>query len=435
MNARVNPASSPPAWVVLPFFLVAPAGILVAGALVAVSGSDLAVALNRPENIAAVHAIVLGWASTTIMGALYQLGAAVFGSAPPHPFLVRLQLGLHVLGVTTFLIAIHEWARTWMVAGAGCLVASFGLFVATQGMAIVRGSGRGLARDYGIVAMGFLVLVAAVGVAFTTGLRWGWWGITDGRLAAHAHLGAIGWVGLLVMGVSYQLVPMFNVVSGTHPRFGRLALGLTAGSLLVFAAAMWTDPPVGMRLGLATCVAAGPALWSVDQLRLIRARSRRKLDIQGLGTLTSVVMLWLTMATGVGLVATGAGRGGDEPLRWIIVYGVFGLFGFPGAALIGNSYKIVPFLVWYHRYRPLVGRQRVPTLADIYSERLARTVLSLFVVATFALVAGVIVGEGGMVTAGGLLIMTTGALHGVGLLQTLLPKASTRLMSASEVTR
>ena len=30
----------------------------------------------------------------------------------------------------------------------------------------------------------------------------------------------------------------------------------------------------------------------------------------------------------------------------------------------------MPFLVWYHRYSPQIGRCKVPSLSDLYSERL-----------------------------------------------------------------
>jgi hypothetical protein len=31
----------------------------------------------------------------------------------------------------------------------------------------------------------------------------------------------------------------------------------------------------------------------------------------------------------------------------------------------GHLYKIVPFLVWYQRFSPLIGKQKVPMLADM----------------------------------------------------------------------
>jgi hypothetical protein len=41
------------------------------------------------------------------------------------------------------------------------------------------------------------------------------------------------------------------------------------------------------------------------------------------------------------------------------------LLGFITFLIIGHLYKIVPFLVWYQRFSPLVGKQKVPMLADM----------------------------------------------------------------------
>ncbi len=36
--------------------------------------------------------------------------------------------------------------------------------------------------------------------------------------------------------------------------------------------------------------------------------------------------------------------------------------------ITGHLYKIVPFLVWYQRFSPLIGKQKVPMLADMVPE-------------------------------------------------------------------
>lgn len=40
-------------------------------------------------------------------------------------------------------------------------------------------------------------------------------------------------------------------------------------------------------------------------------------------------------------------------------------FGFFAFAVTGHVYKIIPFLVWFERFSPLVGKQKVPMLADM----------------------------------------------------------------------
>ncbi|MFA6684990.1 MAG: hypothetical protein WCS26_06985, partial [Arcobacteraceae bacterium] len=41
------------------------------------------------------------------------------------------------------------------------------------------------------------------------------------------------------------------------------------------------------------------------------------------------------------------------------------MFGMIAPMILGHLYKIVPFLVWFERFSPLVGKQKVPMLADM----------------------------------------------------------------------
>ena len=57
--------------------------------------------------------------------------------------------------------------------------------------------------------------------------------------------------------------------------------------------------------------------------------------------------------------------------------------------IAGHYYKIVPFLVWYHRFGPLVGTRKVPKVSELYSERIATLDAALLVAGCIALGAGV----------------------------------------------
>jgi hypothetical protein len=44
-------------------------------------------------------------------------------------------------------------------------------------------------------------------------------------------------------------------------------------------------------------------------------------------------------------------------------------FGFFAFVVTGHVYKIIPFVVWFERFSPLVGKQRVPMLADMVPKK------------------------------------------------------------------
>jgi hypothetical protein len=58
---------------------------------------------------------------------------------------------------------------------------------------------------------------------------------------------------------------------------------------------------------------------------------------------------------------------------------------------VGHIYKILPFLVWYQRFSPLVGKTKVPMLNDMVKEKVADmqfwTTLLGFLVSTISIIA------------------------------------------------
>ncbi|MBK6529293.1 MAG: hypothetical protein IPF99_06795 [Deltaproteobacteria bacterium] len=50
---------------------------------------------------------------------------------------------------------------------------------------------------------------------------------------------------------------------------------------------------------------------------------------------------------------------------FVVVLGALTLF------VAGHYYKIIPFLVWNHRYGPLLGKRKVPKVSELFSERVA----------------------------------------------------------------
>jgi hypothetical protein len=275
-------------------------------------------------------------------------------------------------------------------------------------------------------ALAFLLATLLLGLTWLGTLQHLWFPITMGALSAHAHLGLVGWLAMMVMGVSYQLTPMFSVIHGERPRFAWAALALTVATLAAFASVLPFNPGAGVRIGLAVALAAGPALWLADMWRLLVHRSRRRLDVHGRAQFASLAALALTIVTGIAAASGTPWTPGDEPARWLLAYGSLGVLGFAGTAVVGNSYKIVPFLVWVHRYRSRAGRVPVPLVEDLVNSRLAHATLFLLAAGAVVIAGGALVGSLPVVRAGGGSIAAAGIAQFTGLLGTLRPARLTR---------
>jgi hypothetical protein len=180
---------------------------------------------------------------------------------------------------------------------------------------------------------------------------------------AHAHLGLIGWVGMLIAAISWQVVPMFYLapeVPGWAQRAVKARVAVSvAGLLLVYVLGL----PVKL-VGLAALPGAY-AVWILNPWMVavtLRNRRRRRAD-------ASVWFWWLSLAASplcfVGAVAAFM----LDVAQISVVYGLLALWGWAGALVHGMLTRIVPFLVWFHRCAPLVGLVKVPSARELYPDR------------------------------------------------------------------
>jgi hypothetical protein len=343
--------------------------------------------------IATTHLFVLGWICSVVMGAMYQLVPVALETKLYSEKLARWQFVFHVVGFIGMVWMFRVWNMK-QVGHFGCVFATgVGLFVyniartlrrvpkwnvtataitaalcwisltVTAGIFIAIGkcsyeSTEGLATEEGVRSLvGGLRSLAGIMSHFDA----------LSAMHAHAHLGGVGFFTMLIVGVSYKLIPMFTLSEVQSRRRAALSVGLLnmglAGS---FVTILLRSP---WKLAFALIVVAALAIYSRELTAILRARKRRTLDWGIKYFLTAVTLLLPTSALAVVLSWPGLPL---NPFTGQLenVYGFLGLIGVVSFAIIGMLYKIIPFLVWFGRYSQHVGRVQVPALADMYSQRL-----------------------------------------------------------------
>lgn len=94
------------------------------------------------------------------------------------------------------------------------------------------------------------------------------------------------------------------------------------------------------------------------------------------------------------------------------LYGFLAVFGLISTAVLGMLFKILPFLVWYGTYSRHIGRVRVPTFADMYSDRLICGGGTAHIVAVVVITVGILLSDASVVRWGGVVFAVSTILHG-----------------------
>ncbi|MBS0330642.1 MAG: hypothetical protein JSR30_12365, partial [Proteobacteria bacterium] len=295
-QAGLSFEQAPPFSLPLQFFLSAPLFLLAAALLVVMDPASLA-SRWTPQALALTHALTLGFLAMAMLGALMQMLPVVAGSPLPRPRAVAwLTQGPLALGTLSLMAGFLSTESIAFGIAIVLLVISFAVFLAAAAVSLVRATSN-------VTVWGMRLAVLSLGLTFMLGLvlalmRAGVW-IPPARaaaLAAHPAFGLLGWVLLLVVGVAFQVVPMFQITPPYPPQLGRwLTPGLFV-LLLIHAAAPILPSRVAtlVEAGLA----AGILLFAVTTLRLQTRRRRKLPDVTldfwrlGMASLIASVTVW-----------------------------------------------------------------------------------------------------------------------------------------------
>jgi hypothetical protein len=397
---------APPFGVPLQFFLTAPWFAVAAGLVLAWQGPDMLATRWAPASLAAAHLLGLGSLGLLMCGALFQIVPVLAGvPVPGAAWVSRIVLACWAAGAAGLAGGFLVGDDRLLVGSAGLLTVAILAFAAAVGWAL-RGS-----RAVPETVLGMKLSLVALVVALVLG------GILLAALVNRAGLLAfpawvdmhlswalLGWCGLLLVGVGFQLVPLFHVTPPYPAWFRRHAPAAILLSLLGISLGHWLDDSLlrfaAELLGLGT-MQAFAVLTVLRQLQRQRALWDVTLSFWwlGLGCLTAAVLAWLL--------------GADQ-----VVVGGLVLAGTGIAIPMGMLYKIVPFLAWLH----LQGRQlatgridvRLPHVRAFVPERRGQLQLALLALA-MALLLGAMLGLEDLAEAAGLAFAASVVLFWVNL--------------------
>jgi hypothetical protein len=233
------------------------------------------------------------------------------------------------------------------------------------GIALVRTPAEGptlLALRIAVAGLGITVLLGVVLAMGLAGSRdWPLIQITQ----VHAAWGLGGWALMLVMGVSYYVVPMFQITP-SYPR----PVARTLPPMLGLILAIWSlQLAGGEQHWQALVFSSGLAVAAVFAATTLRLQSQRRRKVSDPTLLffrfamAALILLFVSGLAAQGLPALGDDR---RMALWMGVLAVPGVFV---SVICGMLYKIVPFLNWLHLQREGGLTMPPPNMRQMISEK------------------------------------------------------------------
>lgn len=309
-----------------------------------------------------VHLFLVGFVIFIIVGAMAQLIPVVLEIGHYHVELFYVIFPFLVLGLV-FLLSGFIADPTMLPYGGVLLLLAFGLYLFNLLMTLKEVKKLTLVVKSVAVANAFL----AIGLIFGLLMALNYAGIIVidmfAFLKAHVYLLICGYITLTVMGISLVLVPMFGLSHGFNDQSIVLSIYLLATSIVIVVVASIFELSFFEYFGYFITVVA--YVLYVYQIAIIyKNRARKESDIWAKSMIFAFVMLVISLGFIVAYFI-------KPNQAYLLVSGFLFFVGFLGFIITAHLYKIVPFLVWFHRFSPLVGKQKVPMMADMVPKKSA----------------------------------------------------------------
>ena len=341
-------AHLPPRVLPLLYFALAHAALALAFAAIARDPLGVAGFFYHPRMLGIVHLVTLGWITASILGSLYLVGPIALRVNFPARWPDYTAFALVLIGIVG--MVAHFWIEEY--GGMAWSAGTVGSGILLAGVRVIPRL-RSSAAQPAVLAHVVLAFVNIAGAA-TMGVLLGIEkvhhflpGYVLDNVYAHAHLAAIGWAVMMVVGVAYRLLPM--VLPAEMPQ-GR---GLWASALLLETGAAGLFVTLMLRSRVmaifALVVVAGLGAFLRQVLWMLRRPRPRPPAIKTpdpaiLHAGAAFASLAVACALGVWLAVASTS---PRTPRIAVAYGVFGLVGFLAQMVVAMEGRLLPLFAWY----------------------------------------------------------------------------------------
>jgi len=350
---------APPFKLIAPFFIIGSFFYLIASFFIfSFSVDDFF--FQNPSVLAFTHLFLLGFVMMVIFGAMAQLVPVVLEVGHFGVELFYAIWPLLLVG-TSLMVFGFLYSSALLPYGGVVVLISMMIFVGEIFLTMFKVKKFNLVMVSVFLANMFLFFGIIVGLVIALTYA----GTLDfdivSLLRAHVYLVVGGYIFITVMGLSVVLVPMFTLSHSFSQKPLEISIGLMSIGVLSVVVSSFVNIVFFEYVGyFLSAVSLGFYFYMI--YIIYATRPRKENDVYAISLFFSYISMLVSAGLAIAYLATSK----HELLLacgWLFFYGFFAFL------ITGHIYKIVPFLVWFERFSPLVGKQKVPMLADMVPQR------------------------------------------------------------------
>jgi len=311
---------------------------------------------------------VVGWAHLFLLGFVMMV---IFG-AMAQLIPVALEVGHHnvdlykyiflLLALGSSLMVVGFWFLPWLLPYGGFLVLVSMLLFLYETFATLKKTTTSTLTVKCVKAGNiFLTIAIAIGFLMALAISVGFNLDFNKLLPIHIVLVLVGYVTITVIGMSMILLPMFGLAHGYDDSDVNLSFKILVVSIVLFSLSELFGLHYFSKIFIIGMIGA-VGLYLRQLITLYNIRARKIHDIW----YKHIYVAFISLALVVVYIVFWLLLGSDAILKSAVWLFLVGFFVF---VINGHLIKIIPFLVWFERFSPLVGKQKVPMLHEMLPDR------------------------------------------------------------------
>ena len=359
------------------------------------SNSDL----NDINIVGWAHLFLLGFVMIIIFGAMAQLIPVILEVG--HFSVDLYYIIFPTLAIGSIAMVIGFWFAPAILPYGGLLVLISMITFLLETFATLKKTSTNT-LTVKCVRYGNIFLTIAIVIGFLMALAIGEGISVDlGRfLPIHIVLVLFGYVTITIIGVSMVLLPMFGLAHGYKEDDVEQSFKLMVAAIALYSFAALLK--ISFLKNIALFAMAISIIFYLKQIiTLYKIRARKILDIWYKHIYTSYISLAVALFFGVIWLFFSSVTALKVAI-WLFV------IGFIAFIINGHLLKIAPFLVWFERCSPLVGKKKVPMLHEMLPEKDVEFSFNFSLAGLVIGAVGLLFGSG-VIFKGGVTLLAVGA--------------------------
>ena len=346
---------APPFKLIAPFFIIGAIFYLISSIFIFSFNVNDLTAIDT-SIIGFLHLFLLGFVMMIIFGAMAQLVPVVLEVGHFAVELFYAIWPLLLIGTTLMVMGFFKYSALLPYGGVIVLI-SMMIFVAEIFLTMKKVKSLNIVMSSVLLSNTFLFFGIIVGLIMALGYAGTIEVDIHSLLRSHIYLVIGGYISITIMGLSVVLLPMFGLSHGFSQKPLERSLYLMSFGVLSIVLSSFVDINLFKYIGYVLSVIS-LTIYFYLVYTIYKTRARKENDIYVKSLFFAYISLIVALFFSLLYFLT-------SYENFLISAGWLMFFGFFSFAIIGHLYKIIPFLVWFERFSPLVGKQKVPMLADM----------------------------------------------------------------------